>query len=507
MTFLYVLQPNYRIYHSSNTTNLFQLITCPTHAYSHSSEKQSSSKDAHTMGRIPPAFTLVPSKRQPRRVIYDSLSDAGGGGKNVANNVHKGSSVTDGGGGGVGAAGVRTGMPKCENKTYKSIFITHTLCVLSCSTEDYTDFQKFLDTYDTFDNETFINTRRIAEMLSATCKNFIRKCKLGGREIYCFDRTVFQDSWTTYGLCCAFNKGYYYAKRRFRDRFVGPDLGLKVVLNTSHKDEFMSILNIDGYIVIVHDSDTYPDPSSVESQELYLSSGEGSSVLLRAFLISTEPSLRSFSPQTDEFPKNGVFRTKPYSFSDCITHFLMRSMLALCHCIPFYVVSSFCGDQEGLIFCTLQHVFVWYLTILLVRYSMVFSVKWNNALKEREAVPGLERYYEEALYCPECLPSCNDIQSGISVASLPIDLFTTTATPDELKYIGLHSKDVSVLSVFFDDPYSKKYKRLLGNTWYEALCTVGNVTSIFLGFLILAEKKKREGHRRGNEALHVSLNI
>ncbi|XP_067614658.1 band 4.1-like protein 4 isoform X2 [Eurosta solidaginis] len=91
---------------------------------------------------------------------------------------------------------------------------------------------------------------------------------------------------------------YSYAKRRFRERFVGPDFGLKVVLNTSHKDEFMSILNIDGYIVIVHDSDTYPDPSSVESQELYLSSGEGSSVLLRAFLISTEPSLRSFSSQT-----------------------------------------------------------------------------------------------------------------------------------------------------------------------------------------------------------------
>ncbi|XP_067614655.1 band 4.1-like protein 4 isoform X1 [Eurosta solidaginis] len=97
----------------SNNSDLFQLGS--RLRYSHRSEKQSSSKIAHTMGRIPPAFTRVPSKRQPRRVINDFLSGAAVGGKNVANNVHKGNSVTDGGGGGsVGAAGVRTGMLNCQ---------------------------------------------------------------------------------------------------------------------------------------------------------------------------------------------------------------------------------------------------------------------------------------------------------------------------------------------------------------------------------------------------------
>lgn len=37
-------------------------------------------KDALAAGRAPPAFTRVPSKRQPRRVIDDFFNSNGGGG-------------------------------------------------------------------------------------------------------------------------------------------------------------------------------------------------------------------------------------------------------------------------------------------------------------------------------------------------------------------------------------------------------------------------------------------
>lgn len=61
--------------------------TQPTHNQSRTDKQME--KDALAAGRAPPAFTRVPSKRQPRRVIDDFFNSNGGGGVGV-------------GGGGVG---------------------------------------------------------------------------------------------------------------------------------------------------------------------------------------------------------------------------------------------------------------------------------------------------------------------------------------------------------------------------------------------------------------------
>ncbi|XP_053946833.1 hornerin isoform X1 [Anastrepha ludens] len=113
----------------SNNSDLFQLGS--RLRYSNRSEKQPSSKDALGLGRIPPAFTRVPSKRQPRRLIDDFLS-----GSKSANNTqngigigHNSSSVTDGGGcgnhNGVGVgAGMQTAnlMPNNYESPYRSTY-------------------------------------------------------------------------------------------------------------------------------------------------------------------------------------------------------------------------------------------------------------------------------------------------------------------------------------------------------------------------------------------------
>lgn len=61
-------------------------------------------------------------------------------------------------------------------------------------------------------------------------------------------------------------------------------------------------------------------------------------------------------------------------------------------------------------------------------YIVILTVKWTNVLTQRELLPGLERAYEEALYCPECLPACNDVQYGVSFMALPIDRFLASST-------------------------------------------------------------------------------
>ncbi|CAD6993459.1 unnamed protein product [Ceratitis capitata] len=365
---------------------------------------------------------------------------------------------------------------------------------LEVSGETYSNFQEFLDIYDTSENETFYNTRKVAELLSPSCSNLIRSCKLSGLDIDCFSRETFQKSLTSYGFCCTFNTGNFYQNRNIRDRLVNTDMGLTVVLNTSHKDDFVSVLKVDGYIVIVHNPEVFADTTSGESRELFLTYGEESFLALHALLVFTDPSLSSFSPITrkcyfeNEFSHYEMGSQWNYSFSNCITRCRIRSMVALCNCIPFYMDTKLLIETDGVIYCTLQH----------VPCLLSYKFKWSNVLTHRKLLPGLERAYEEALYCPECLPGCNDIQYEVSLMALPIDRFIAGSTATELNATGLDFEEMSVLRVYFDEPHAKYYTRVVGNTWYEAMCnftflfpftfpgTIGNVTSIFLGFSIVA---------------------
>ncbi|XP_055923467.1 uncharacterized protein DDB_G0287625 isoform X2 [Eupeodes corollae] len=73
---------------SSQSSELFTLGS--RFRYSGRTEKQAA-KDALSIGRAPPPFTRMPSKRQPRRVMDDFLSGIGGGGVGVGVGVGVGS--------------------------------------------------------------------------------------------------------------------------------------------------------------------------------------------------------------------------------------------------------------------------------------------------------------------------------------------------------------------------------------------------------------------------------
>ncbi|XP_034659974.1 band 4.1-like protein 4 isoform X5 [Drosophila subobscura] len=90
----------------SHATDLFQLGS----RFRHSRPDKQTEKDALAAGRSPPAFTRVPSKRQPRRVIDDFFNSHKGGGTNLAGAGGGGGSslgavVGNGGVGVVGSAG------------------------------------------------------------------------------------------------------------------------------------------------------------------------------------------------------------------------------------------------------------------------------------------------------------------------------------------------------------------------------------------------------------------
>ncbi|XP_037807499.1 pickpocket protein 28-like [Lucilia sericata] len=332
--------------------------------------------------------------------------------------------------------------------------------------EEFERFQSFLDIYGTDENETYYDILRIVKLLTPNCRNLIVKCFLNGKEIDCFAENAFQEGLTMYGLCCVFNSKDSYRKRNSTFRLITSELGLTVLLNSSHSDDMVPILNMDAYVVIIHNPNDFPDIGSGSAIEVFPMNNEESFIAIRAKFMDTSEELRTFDPSyvgifirkcyfDDESPDPDLLLRNTYTFSNCITRCRIRSIAALCSCVPFYMPLEYM-DKVGVPYCSLHHV------ACMNRYNF----KWRNVLTKRISILGLEREVEEALYCPQCLPSCDDTQYDISMMSLPTDrLVVPENVGDDF---NLKLEDLSVLRVYFGEPTALFYKRVISNTWEEA---------------------------------------
>ncbi|KAL9894906.1 pickpocket 24 [Glossina fuscipes fuscipes] len=355
--------------------------------------------------------------------------------------------------------------------------------------EELSNFQMFLDNYGIWDNDTFYNVLRTMQLLTPKCEEFLVKCWLDGKEIDCFHKNHFQTGLTAYGPCCIFNTANVYRQRSHGQRFGRSDAGLTVILNSSQVNDVVSLLNMDAYVVIIHKASNFPDIASGEAIEVFPMHNEETFVAIKARVMNTSEKLRIFSSVyrkclfNDETPKKDLLLHHSYSFANCITRCRIRSIKALCNCVPFYTPLEYFGNKDGVVYCTLKHV------ACMDRYNCMynnFPVKWRNGVLTQTVtnVPGLESEAEEALYCPQCMPSCNDIQYQVSMMSLPTDRFWL---PENSQYdYNLDINGMSVLHVYFGKSTALYYRRVLRNTWVEAFSTVGNILSIVMGVSLVA---------------------
>uniref|UniRef100_A0A1B0G526 Sodium channel protein Nach n=1 Tax=Glossina morsitans morsitans TaxID=37546 RepID=A0A1B0G526_GLOMM len=286
--------------------------------------------------------------------------------------------------------------------------------------EELSNFQMFLDNYGIWDNDTFYNVLRTMHLLTPKCDELLVKCWLDGNEIECFHKNHFQTGLTAYGPCCIFNTENVYRQRLHDQRFGRSDAGLTVIVNSSQVNDVVSLLNMDAYVVIIHKASNFPDIASGEAIEVFPIHNEETFVAIKARVMNTSEKLRIFSSVyrkclfNDETPKKDLLLHHSYSFANCITKCRIQSIKALCNCVPFYTPLEYLGNKDGVVYCTLKHV------ACMDRYNF----KWRNVLTQTVTnVPGLESEAEEALYCPQCMPSCNDIQYQVSMMSLPTDRF------------------------------------------------------------------------------------
>uniref|UniRef100_A0A1A9UF04 Sodium channel protein Nach n=1 Tax=Glossina austeni TaxID=7395 RepID=A0A1A9UF04_GLOAU len=358
--------------------------------------------------------------------------------------------------------------------------------------EELSNFQMFLDNYGIWDNDTFYNVLRTIHLLTPKCEEFLVKCWLDGKEIECFHKNHFQTGLTAYGPCCIFNTENAYRQRLHDQRFGRSDAGLTVILNSSQVNDVVSLLNMDAYVVIIHKASNFPDIASGEAIEVFPIHNEETFVAIKARVMNTSEKLRIFSSVyrkclfDDETPKKDLLLHHSYSFANCITKCRIQSIKALCNCVPFYTPLEYLGNKDG---STLRAVDNWSGDICeLVRglyayvpcigviikflnlicgirifaasafqyfhlcdfeeivpkhiHPIIISrvIKWRNVLTQTVTnVPGLESEAEEALYCPQCMLSCNDIQYQVSMMSLPTDRFWLQENSQYRRQYTLHS--------------------------------------------------------------------
>lgn len=258
---------------------------------------------------------------------------------------------------------------------------------------------------------------------------------------------------------------------------TGPDMGLILVLNGSSDDYFYPLVNSYGFNVQIFDPYEIPDTAAGGVVEKSVNLGMETFLRVNGVTIRTEEEVRRYAVENREC----LFRDEMYNNfhgryerGNCVINCRIKSILALCGCVPFFMPNL---DQIGgpsVVTCNLQHL------ACLNKYK----IKWYTLVTRIQKIEGLEKEMEESLYCPDCLPSCSNVQYLVTQSELPLVVSKrggfgiTNGLPNVT--------DVSVIRLFFGQPDSWLYKQDVALFWYEILSNFGGMFGILAGFSIMS---------------------
>ncbi|KFB45449.1 AGAP001631-PA-like protein [Anopheles sinensis] len=354
--------------------------------------------------------------------------------------------------------------------------------------------------------------------LSPRCEDMLLRCFWKSIELPCMTKNdMIEVRRTQYGFCCTFNfighneDNEIHQPSYFLD-ITGPEMGLVLLLNGSSNDYFYNLFNNIGFNLQIFNPTEVPDMTSGGISEQFIHLGTETFIRVDAITINSEPDVLRYSREKVSTPvpecdavrvgwegshfghtamhfsvhrniggkRQCVFRNEllkyggSYGRSNCVAACRIRSVLALCECVPFYMQTA--GSVAGgrsLTTCNLQHI------ACLNKYK----IKWSTVITDIVRIPGLEKEMEESLYCPECLPPCSDSQYQITASELPLirthrDGFSVTAGIEQVA-------DVSVVRIFFGQPETWMYKQDVAYYWFEILSNFGGMFGIMAGMSLI----------------------
>jgi acid-sensing ion channel, other len=183
-----------------------------------------------------------------------------------------------------------------------------------------------------------------------------------------------------------FKRNYAY-----HNDVTGPDMGLILIVQSFSDDYFYNIYNLMGFHVsqskkedtyllnemsqiLIHNSKEYPDPSSGTAIQRFVSPGQEAFIRVDASSITSENDIlgykadkvsgrkfdvknvnRKYSQRQCLFPHEKKSYNGKYTRSECLLNCKIRSVKALCDCIPFQLPAPPSYEHSTKI-CTLEHV-------------------------------------------------------------------------------------------------------------------------------------------------------
>uniref|UniRef100_A0A182R606 Pickpocket n=1 Tax=Anopheles funestus TaxID=62324 RepID=A0A182R606_ANOFN len=345
-----------------------------------------------------------------------------------------------------------------------------------------TKFQEYLDLHDVSNGTGMYNALETLTKLSPRCEDMLLRCFWKSIELPCMLRNdMVEVRRTQYGFCCTFNfighneDNEIHPPSYFLD-VTGPEMGLVLLLNGSSNDYFYNLFNNIGFNLQIFNPNEVPDSTAGGVNEQFVHLGTETFIRIDAITINSEPDVLRYSRQK----RQCVFRSEllkygaNYGRSNCVAACRLRSVMALCECVPFYMpTAGATASSKSITTCNLQHI------ACLNKYK----IKWSTVITDIVRIPGLEKEMEESLYCPECLPSCSDSKYQITASELPLirsrrDGFSITAGIENVE-------DVAVVRIFFGQPETWMYKQNVAYYWFEIFSNFGGMFGIMAGMSLI----------------------
>ncbi|KAK5637987.1 hypothetical protein RI129_012282 [Pyrocoelia pectoralis] len=317
------------------------------------------------------------------------------------------------------------------------------------------------------------------KMLSPSCVDLISNCSWGGVEYNCTD--LFSYEATMEGFCCIFN---YTPLKRYRhlsdftprftklinDNFLrstgkGLENGLSVTINHNTSDYFYPLLSSSGAIVEIFNPLDFPDMVSGNLQQRLVPIGDETFVRLSATATYAAEEVRKYSIHKRKcsfWDESKTHFGSHSTHSDCLLNCRMKSMIALCQCIPFMFANIFTGIDVPQ--CTFQDL------PCLFKYQH----KWERYYPFEYEGDDMEAEKQDSLICEYCVPNCRGIWYTVQTDS--VELISGRNRP----------KNHSILNVFFSADSAKVFKFDVVYYWFEIVSNFGGMFGLTIGLSLIS---------------------
>ncbi|KAI9552641.1 putative amiloride-sensitive sodium channel [Daphnia sinensis] len=334
---------------------------------------------------------------------------------------------------------------------------------------------EYLNGYYEALNISSLDLFEILRESAPSCKDMIMDCIWLGLPSPCFDYFSFVP--TDDGICCTFNGAKYddlelniksNENERLHVSGNGYRMGLALVLDANIEDYSVTNGKFDGFKVLVHTSEEFPD---VADRGFVVGPGSETFVGVKGITtFNTEEVAKGVTPNKRQCQVEGEQTLKyfpQYSRSACTVECATRLMQDRCKCRPYF----FRADR-GTKLCDLAS------------YSCISDAYEDVRQKEE-------------VFC-NCLPPCTDVwyDPEISYATFPGRGFNLTRTFKRL-VAGLNlssttdsneyfKSNVAVLHVYYKDKTGVRYKTDIRFGVEDFISAMGGLLGLGLGLSFIS---------------------